>query len=145
MPSKWEKLACAPIIPLPDSFNPEAYLPYGLTTEHVYRAMRDFVEFLGLINKKLYSKGIPRLESIVMTANFSSIVGEFLHLRIPHYCAGLVRNRYHNGHPDLLPRDRFPNNSAQHAAEGMRLRLLVMHRAGKAQSRGYLAHGVCLR
>jgi len=122
MPSKWEKLACAPMMPVPDSFNLEACLPYGLTTEHIYRAMKDFTEFLGLINQKLYSKGIPRLETIIMTANFSSIVGEFLHMRIPHYCEGLVRNRYHNGHPDLLPAGRFPENSAQHASEGIEVK-----------------------
>ncbi|MBI4962597.1 MAG: hypothetical protein HY913_04910 [Desulfomonile tiedjei] len=109
-------------MPLLEFFNSEASLPYGLTTGHIYRAMTDFVDFLGLINKKLYSRAIPRLESIVMAANFSSIVGEFLHMRIPYYCDGLVRNRYHNGHPDLLPAGRFPGNSAQHAAEGIEVK-----------------------
>jgi hypothetical protein len=30
------------------SFNPDAQLPYGLTVEHVRRAMEAYVEYLGL-------------------------------------------------------------------------------------------------
>ncbi len=58
----------------------------------------------------------------MMAANFSSLVGEFLGATIPKYCATLVKNRYHNGHPDLLPTGRFPRNATQHGGEGIEIK-----------------------
>ena len=52
--------------------------------------MREFLDFLGFVNTSLLSKQIPRLESFLMMANFSSIVGEFMGAAIPKYCKKLV-------------------------------------------------------
>jgi hypothetical protein len=57
-----------------------------------------------------------------MPANFSSMVGEFVIASIPKYCPTLVKNRYHNGHPDLIPADRFPNNRVQYTHEGIEVK-----------------------
>lgn len=57
-----------------------------------------------------------------MPANFSSMVGEFIVGNIPKFCKTVVKNRYHNGHPDLLPAGRFPNDSAQHSDEGIEIK-----------------------
>jgi hypothetical protein len=84
--------------------------------------MADFVEFLGFINVEITSRGIPPLETFLMPANFSSIVGEFMNASIPKYCSTLVRNRYHNGHPDLLPVGRFRDNAAQHTSDGIEVK-----------------------
>jgi hypothetical protein len=117
-----EALACTPVPVDSNLFNPNSILPYGLTTEHVRRAMVDFVDFLGFINQQLHTKEIPRLESFLMPANFSSIVGEFMNISIPKYCPGLAKNQYHNGHPDLIPRGMFPNNAIQYAQDGIEVK-----------------------
>jgi hypothetical protein len=57
-----------------------------------------------------------------MPANFSSIVGEFTTVAIPKYCPGLVKNQYHNGHPDLLPVGVFPGNAVQYATDGIEIK-----------------------
>lgn len=57
-----------------------------------------------------------------MPANFSSIVGEFMSMSIPQYSSGLVKNQYHNGHPDLIPAGLFPNNAVQHSEEGIEIK-----------------------
>ncbi|RPJ57415.1 MAG: hypothetical protein EHM12_09205 [Dehalococcoidia bacterium] len=106
----------------PDLFNPNCILPYGLTVEYIHNAMSDFLDFLGFINQQLHTKGIPRLESFLMPANFSSIVGEFMNITIPKYCPTLVKNQYHNGHPDLIPIGMYPDNAAQHATEGVEVK-----------------------
>ena len=90
-----EVSACIPNPISPDCFNRSCVLPYGLTIEHVRRAMNDFIDFLGFINQQFYEKGIPRLEGFLMPANFSSIVGEFANVSIPKYCSSLVKNQYH--------------------------------------------------
>ncbi|MFQ3583052.1 MAG: hypothetical protein SNJ62_05155 [Chloracidobacterium sp.] len=84
--------------------------------------MKDFIDLLGFINRQLHSKGIPRLENVLMPANFSSIVGEFINVRIPEYCPYLVKNRYNRGHPDLIPRGRFPDDAVQYAQEGIEIK-----------------------
>ncbi|HRQ39299.1 MAG TPA: hypothetical protein PLD25_15435 [Chloroflexota bacterium] len=117
-----EALACTPIPISPHNFNHKAYLPYGLEVNHVQRAMNDFIEFLGFINQQLHTKQIPRLESFLMPANFSSLVGEFMNMRIPQYCQSLVKNQYHNGHPDLIPRGLFPGDAVQYANEGVEIK-----------------------
>lgn len=85
-------------------------------------SMQDFLDFLGFVNTQLNSKSIQRLESMLMPANFSSIVGEFMSSTIPRYCKNIRKNKYHNGHPDLIPADIFPNDSVQHSTEGIEIK-----------------------
>jgi len=59
---------------------------------------------------------------MLMPANFSSIVGEFMSSTIPKHCSTLVKNRYHNGHPDLIPAKRFENDMCQHGSEGVEIK-----------------------
>jgi hypothetical protein len=123
MPSEdLELTACTPIPVDPRKFNRHARLPYGCTPGHIRSAMEEYIEFLSFINQQLHSRSIPRLECFLMPANFSSIVGEFMTSAIPKYCPGLVKNNYHNGHPDMLPKDVFPGNSMQHGTEGIEVK-----------------------
>lgn len=86
------------------------------------RAMEDFIDFLGFINRQTHAKKTPRLESFLMPASFSSLVSEFMNINIPKYCSALVKNRYHNGHPDLIPADRFPDDAVQYSDEGIEIK-----------------------
>jgi hypothetical protein len=117
-----ESEACAPIPIFPNAFNKQAVLPYGLTIDHIKRSMEEFLGFLGFINGQLCAKRIHRLESFMMAANFSSLVGEFMSATIPRFCKSVVKNRYHNGHPDLLPMDMFPKNAMQHGTQGIEIK-----------------------
>jgi hypothetical protein len=84
--------------------------------------MNDYREFLGVINQVLASKRIQRLESFLMPANFSSIVGEFMAAAIPKYCKALVKNNYHNGHPDLVPAGVFEKDACLHGDRGIEIK-----------------------
>ncbi len=138
--SKQEKRACEPVPPNPKHFNKQAVIPYGCTIKHIRAAMQEFVEFLGFINLQLNSRGIKRFESMLMPANFSSMVGEFITATIPKYCPTLAKNQYHNGHPDLLPRGEFPADSVQHSIHGIEVKA---SRYGKAWQ-GHNAEEICL-
>ncbi len=130
---KIERLACTLEPVNSKGFNPRVVLPHGLTVKHMHRAMNDFVNFLGFINEQLHTKEIERLETMLMPANFSSIVGEFMTSSIPKYCKSLVKNQYHNGHPDMIPKGRFPGDSVQHADEGIEIK-------GSRYLRGWQGH-----
>jgi len=124
-----ELLACTPRPLDPRGFNPKVSIPYGCKAEHIRKAMEAYLDFLGFLNIQLHKKELPRLESFLMPANFSSIVGEFMTATVPRHCSGIIKNRYHNGHPDMLPRDLYPDNSAQHAPEGIEVKA-SRHKSG---------------
>lgn len=84
--------------------------------------MQEFLDFLGFLNKQMHSRALPRLESMLMPANFSSIVGEFMSATIPKHCKGLVKNRYHNGHPDLIPAGCYEKDMCQHGSRGVEIK-----------------------
>jgi len=114
---------CVPEIPNPDGFNQNAVIPYGVTIEHVRLAMVEFTGFLEFIDTQLVTKGLERFQDMLMSANFSSMVGEFMGAAIPKYCKTIVKNTYHNGHPDMLPVGKYQNNSAMHAgADGIEIK-----------------------
>lgn len=117
-----EAQACHPVAINDKAFNPTADLPYGLKTVHIRKAMGDFIDFLGFVNTQLNTREIHRLEVMLMPANFSSIVGEFLTSAIPKYCQGLAKNRYHNGHPDMVPAGMFDNDAVQHSPHGVEVK-----------------------
>jgi hypothetical protein len=117
-----EIAACNPVPVDPAKFNPNAQIPYDLKPEHIGKAMQDFVDFLGFINQQLRTKDIERIESMLIPANFSGIVSEFMVTRIPRYCKDLAKNTYHNGHPDLIPAGLFPGNSVQHDTRGIEVK-----------------------
>lgn len=117
-----EARACAPHPVVSQGFNDGVELPYGLTTEHIRLAMQEFIEFLGFVNEQFYSRDYPRLEALLMPANFSSLVGELMVATIPRYCSRIVKNRYHNGYPDLLPANLFPDDAVQHGDQGIEVK-----------------------
>lgn len=106
---------CIPEEALRKHFNGKAQIPFGVTVDNVHAAMKDFTDFLGFIDAQLCSKDMARFEEMLMPANFSSIVSEFMSATIPKYCKTVVKNTYHNGHPDILPAGKHKNNAAQHA------------------------------
>lgn len=117
-----ELIACTPCPVDPAYFNTAAVIPYGCTIAHIHSAMNDFIDFLGFINQQLQKKGMERFEKMLMPANFSSIVGEFMNAGIPKYCSSVVKNTYHNGHPDIVPVGYFPANAVQHGNEGIEVK-----------------------
>ena len=107
--------ARSPVIPAIEDFNTEAEIPYGVTIKHICQAMRDFAEFLQVVDAGLIQRDMTRLEEMLMPANFSSMVGEFITANLPKHCSTVAKNTYHNGHPDILPAGKYPKNAAQHA------------------------------
>lgn len=117
-----ELAACTPVPADHAGLNLGAFIPYGCTPEHIFKAMHDFEEFLGFINIQLRSRDTERLESFLLPANFSSIVGEYMGATIPKYSTTLTRNMFHNGHPDLIPAGMYPRNAVQYCHDGIEIK-----------------------
>lgn len=114
--------SCSAVAPTAEGLNLQCSLPYGLRAQDVFKAMSGFAEFLSFVNVQLNGKGTERLETMLMSANFSSMVGEYMSSNIPRYCKSVVKNRYHNGHPDIIPANKYPGNAAQHVSEGIEVK-----------------------
>jgi hypothetical protein len=41
---------------------------------------------------------------------------------LPKYCKTVVRNKYHNGHPDILPASHYPGDAVLHGPEGIEIK-----------------------
>src|SRR5215210_7807733 len=117
-----EVAACTPQPVNLKDFNRDAALPYDITPEHVYLAMQEFLKFIRVANVQLNKEKIERLEAMLAPANFSGMVGDFMAVTIPRFNPGIVRNTYHNGHPDMLPAGRFENDSVQYGDEGVEIK-----------------------
>ena len=128
-----EATACIPAVVNPLWVNKSARLPYGLTADHFVKAMDSFTTFLKVVNLALHAEKMDRLESILMPANFSSIVGEFAGAAIPKFHTGLIRNRFPNGHPDLIPAGVYPDDKVKVASGGIEVK-------GSQSLRGWQGH-----
>jgi hypothetical protein len=121
-PEELEFAACNPQHVSLEHFNKDAVIPFGVTVEHVCAAMNDFIDFMRMVNVRLHENGTSRFETMLMPANFSSIVGEFMTANLPKHAKGVVKNRFHNGHPDLLPAGRFAGDAQQYCHDGIEVK-----------------------
>lgn len=110
-------------------------LPYHLQTNDILRVVEDVHELLHNINGLLANQGYERLEELLDPAGFSGLLSRAVVDRIGRLSRSLVPNEYHNGYPDLLPRDAYPQNQVQHGERGG-----LEVKASRTQA-GWQAHG----
>lgn len=103
-------------------FNANVVLPYGLTTDAVKATLNESHDFVYHINRMLFRKIGLRLEDILMPATFSGMLSGFIVRQLSHHSSTMTRNLYHNGHPDLVPVNRYPGNSVQYGHEGVEVK-----------------------
>lgn len=108
--------------PDPTKFNQGAVLPYQLRLQDFDLALRDLFDLLFDMNTALVARGLQRLEETVRPAIFSGIVSEALAASVARHSRVLTVNRFHNGHPDLIPRGRFANDAVQAGEEGVEIK-----------------------
>ncbi len=92
-------------------FFPDAKLAYGLRVEQVKVAMTSFYSLLNLLNTTLVGKGYDRLEEFLLTNAFAGFISEALVKSLSEASDTLTRNRKTGGHPDLIPRGKYPSDS----------------------------------
>lgn len=93
-------------------------LPYNLRARDVLRTIEDLYEMLHEVNLRLHDMGYDRLEELLDPAGFSGLISRSVVDRFERFSRALVRNRYHNGYPDLLPRGAYPGDAVQHGDRG---------------------------
>jgi hypothetical protein len=106
----------------PTRFNPAATFPYSLRSEDFALAMQDVYDFLYDVNNLLMNRGLDRIDDMVRPAALSGVLSDMLTDSIAKHSRALTKNKFFNGHPDLLLQGVYPNNAAAAGAEGVEIK-----------------------
>ncbi len=104
------------------NFNQAAVLPYELRIKDFEIAMQDVYDFFYDVNTHLMEKGLERLDDMLRPANISGILSDMLTASLAKHARALTANGYFNGHPDLVVKGVYPNNSAKAGSEGIEIK-----------------------
>ncbi len=106
----------------PSGFNPEAIYPYELRRNDFLMAMQDVYDFFFDVNSQLVRKGLDRLDDMLRPAIMSGVISDMLTASLAKHSRVLTENRFFNGHPDLVVRGVYANNSVQAGTEGIEIK-----------------------
>ncbi len=102
--------------------NPDAVLPYSLRLQDFQVAMQDVYDFFFDVNSLFLEKGLPRLDDILRPANMSGLLSDMLTSSVAKHSRALAQNAYFNGHPDLVVRGKYANDSVKAGEEGVEIK-----------------------
>jgi hypothetical protein len=126
-----------------DAFNHTAELSYELRFEDFAIAMQDVYDFFYDVNLLLASKGLQRLDEMLRPANMSGTISDMLSASIAKHSRVLVHNRYFNGHPDLIVRGIYANDSVKSGEQGIEIKT-TRKRGGVVDTHGARDQWMCV-
>jgi hypothetical protein len=115
-----------------DRFNKHVTLPFELRAEDFSIAMQDIYDFFHDVNQLFADKGLPRLDDELRPAIMSGLLSDMLTASMAKHSRSLTQNRYFNGHPDLVVRGRFPNDSVKAAGADSGVEIKTTRKKGGA-------------
>jgi hypothetical protein len=104
------------------AFNATAALPYELRIDDFRLAMQDVYDFFFDVNTHLVAKGLDRLDDMLRPAIMSGVLSDMLTASLAKHSRTLVENRFFNGHPDLVVRGQYSNNSVKAGDHGIEIK-----------------------
>ena len=103
-------------------FNTQASLPFNLRLIDFESAMQDVYDFFFDVNSFLIGRNLERLDDMLRPAIMSGLLSDMLTASLAKHSRSLTANQYHNGHPDLIVRGRYPNDSVKAGTEGVEIK-----------------------
>lgn len=104
------------------NFNRDAILPFELRIMDFQQAMQDIYDFLYDVNNLLLSKGLHRFDDMMRPAAMSGFISDMATASLAKFSRALVENKHFNGHPDLVLRGHYPNDSVASGSEGVEIK-----------------------
>jgi len=124
-------------------FNPGLALPYNLRIKDFQMAMQDVYDFLYDVNLLLEGKGLERLDDMLRPAIMSGLLSDMLTASLAKHSRSLTENTYFNGHPDLVVKGRYANNSVKAGTEGIEIKN-TRKPGGAVDTHGARAQWLCV-
>lgn len=125
------------------SLNAEARLPFQLRLKDFEVALQDVYDFFFDVNSHLISKGLMRLDDMLRPAIMSGLLSDMLTSSLAKHARTLTENRYFNGHPDLIVRGVYPNDSVQAGSEGVEIKT-TRKKGGAVDTHGAREQWMCV-
>lgn len=104
------------------AFNDKANLPFVLRLKDFEIAMQDVYDFFRDVNALFRKKGLPRLDDGLRPAIMSGLLSDMLTGSMAKHSRSLTQNRYFNGHPDLIVKGRYANDSVKAGTDGVEIK-----------------------
>lgn len=105
-----------------EKFNPAPVLPYNLRLMDFHSAMQDIYDFFFDVNTHLQRKQLSRLDDMLRPAILSGTISDMLTESLAKHSRSLTVNGYFNGHPDLLVRGVYANDSVKSGEQGVEIK-----------------------
>lgn len=105
-----------------EKFNKSAVLPFELRLKDFEMAMQDIYDFFYDVNTGLARKGLERLDDMLRPAIMSGLLSDALTSSLAKHSRTLTSNRYFNGHPDLIVKGVYSENSVKAGTEGVEVK-----------------------
>ena len=100
----------------------EVELPYQLRFADFQLALQDVYDFFFDVNTNLVDRGLSRLDDMLRPAALSGLLSDMLTESLARHSRTLTQNRYFNGHPDLVVRGIYPDDSVQAGDQGLEVK-----------------------
>lgn len=126
-----------------NAFNPAAFFPYGLNKGDFSKAMSDVYELMHEIDTRTVEDYWGRLEDMLPKQTLSGLLSALLGSSLAKASHSLVVNGIANGHPDLLPKGRYPADRVMNADEGIEVKTTVKA-GGAVDMHGARDHWLCV-
>jgi hypothetical protein len=106
----------------PSGFEKVEDLPYGLQIRDFRNTLDALYDYFEAVNVALMARGLEWVEHTVRPAAVSNMISDLAAAALAKYSNGLVENRQHNGHPDLIPRGMYPGDAIHAGGEGVEIK-----------------------
>lgn len=103
-------------------FNDRALLPFEVRLKDFEMTMQDVYDFFFDVNSGLAAKGLERLDDMLRPAIMSGLLSDMLTASLAKHSRTLTENRYFNGHPDLIVRGVYEEDSVKAGVEGVEIK-----------------------
>jgi hypothetical protein len=124
-------------------FNPNAVLPYNLRLTDFELAVQDVYDFFYDVNNLLVSRNLERFDDMLRPAIMSGLLSDMLTASLAKHSRALIQNAYFNGHPDLVVKGKYPNNSAKAGDEGVEIKT-TRNKGGSVDMHGARNQWMCV-
>lgn len=84
--------------------------------------MQDVYDFFHDVNEMLLGKGLQRFDDMTRPAAMSGMISDMITASLARFSRSLVPNKYFNGHPDLVVRGRYANDSIASGEDGVEIK-----------------------
>lgn len=105
--------------------------------------MQDVYDFFFDVNSGLVDRGLERLDDLLRPAIMSGLLSDMLTASLAKHSRSLVVNAYFNGHPDLVVKGVYANNSVKAGAEGVEIKT-TRKRGGAVDTHGARNQTMCV-